>query len=364
MATSDKKTNRKPKSDNTSSYRKLSDSERVVKIRELLKELPEFCEQYFVGIEATTSTLTRLNYALDLKIFFNYLVGETAQFAHRAMCELTVGDLDAVSVFRIEQFLSYTTYYQNGSGEVRDNGQAGKERKLSALRSLYKFFLKREQIRTNPAALVDAPKRHEKPITRLEPNEVVRILNCVENGEGLTRQQKNFHTKTQLRDLAILTLLLGTGIRVSECVGINMDDINFDDYSFRVTRKGGDEVVLYFGDEVCKALRDYYEHRKGIQAEAGSEDALFLSLQNKRMNVRSVENLVKKFAQTAAPLKKISPHKLRSTFGTELYRETGDIYLVADVLGHSDVNTTRKHYAAQSDENRRTASKAVKLRED
>lgn len=82
------------------------------------------------------------------------------------------------------------------------------------------------------------------------------------------------------------------------------------------------------------------------------------------MNVRSVENLVKKYAKIVTPLKKITPHKLRSTYGTALYQETGDIYLVADVLGHKDVNTTKKHYAALDDARRRQAAKAVRLRED
>ena len=101
-----------------------------------------------------------------------------------------------------------------------------------------------------------------------------------------------------------------------------------------------------------------------MQAQPGHEDALFLSLQKKRMDVRSVQNLVKKYARVITPLKNISPHKLRSTFGTNLYNETGDIYLVADVLGHSDVNTTRRHYAAMSDENRRVAAHKIHLRDD
>ena len=95
----------------------------------------------------------------------------------------------------------------------------------------------------------------------------------------------------------------------------------------------------------------------------GHENALFLSMQNKRITVRAVENLVKKYAAVVTSLKKITPHKLRSTYGTTLYRETGDIYLVADVLGHKDVNTTRKHYAALEEDRRRQAAKAVTLRE-
>ena len=101
-----------------------------------------------------------------------------------------------------------------------------------------------------------------------------------------------------------------------------------------------------------------------MDALPGHEDALFLSLQNKRMSVRSVENLVKKYARIVTPLKKITPHKLRSTYGTNLYRESGDIYLVASVLGHNDVNTTRKHYAAIEDDRRRSARNIVKLREE
>ena len=110
---------------------------------------------------------------------------------------------------------------------------------------------------------------------------------------------------------------------------------------------------------------DYLKLRRELTPQPGHEDALFLSLQNRRISVRAVQLMVKKYASQAAPLKKhLSPHKLRSTFGTNLYHETGDIYLVADVLGHSDVNTTRKHYAAMSDDRRRMAARSVHLRDD
>lgn len=189
------------------------------------------------------------------------------------------------------------------------------------------------------------------------------LLDEVEQGDKLTDKQKSYHTKTKTRDLALLTLLLGTGIRVSECVGLNISDVDFKNGGIRIYRKGGKEVTVYFGTEVEDALLDYLEERDRIIPEQGHEDALFLSLQRRRMAVRSVENLVKKYARTVAPLKPITPHKLRSTYGTNLYRETGDIYLVADVLGHSDVNTTKRHYAALEDERRRSARNKVRLRE-
>lgn len=208
------------------------------------------------------------------------------------------------------------------------------------------------------------PKIHEKNIVRLDPDEVAELLDMVESGEQLTERQQMYHERTKTRDLALLTLLLGTGMRVSECVGIDLDDLDFKNYGVKVHRKGGAEVVLYFGDEVAEALENYLIERRGINAEPGSTNALFLSLQNKRISVRAVENLVKKYSKLVTNLKNITPHKLRSTYGTSLYRETGDIYLVADVLGHKDVNTTRKHYAAIEDDRRRMAAKYVHLRKD
>ena len=204
----------------------------------------------------------------------------------------------------------------------------------------------------------------DEPIIRLEPNEVSRLLDLAEDGEGLTKTEQRFHNKTAVRDTALLTLLLGTGIRVSECVGLDLNDVNFEENGIRVHRKGGYDAIVYFGDEVEQALRRYLEARMQMIPQEGSENALFLSLQNRRITVRAVEKLVKKYASRITTLKKITPHKLRSTYGTSLYRETGDIYLVADVLGHKDVNTTRKHYAAIEEDRRRRAANIVKLRED
>ena len=158
-------------------------------------------------------------------------------------------------------------------------------------------------------------------------------------------------------------LLLGTGIRVSECVGLDIEDVDFKNNGIKVLRKGGNEMFVYFGDEVAEALKKYIEVRAGITPVAGHEHALFYSAQRKRINVKTVENLVKKYASQVTTTKKITPHKLRSTYGTTLYQETGDIYLVADVLGHKDVNTTKKHYAAMDDARRRQAATAVRLRE-
>lgn len=212
--------------------------------------------------------------------------------------------------------------------------------------------------------MIDMPRLKEKAIIQLDPDEIASLLDYMENyGNGLTGVQLYHYNKQKYRDIAIVTLLLGTGIRVSECVGLNISDVDFKNNGIRVLRKGGNEMIVYFGFEVESALKDYLElSRNNITPLSGHEDALFLSGQKKRISVDAIEKMVKKYS-SAISVKTITPHKLRSTYGTALYRETGDIYLVADVLGHSDVNTTKKHYARLSDDRRRAASKAVILRE-
>ena len=278
--------------------------------------------------------------------------------------QINVSDLDNVKAIDIEDYMEYLKFYHCGNiNTERVNQERGIIRKVASLKTFYNYFFKKEQITTNPAALVSLPKQHQKAIVRLDIDEVSLLLDQVESGDKLTKAQKTFHEKTKVRDLAIMSLLLGTGIRVSECVGLNINDIDFKNAGIHIHRKGGKEVIVYFSDEVNDPLMLYYEERKKIAAADGHEDAFFLSLQKKRINVRSVENLVKKYSRTVTTLKNITPHKLRSTYGTNLYRETGDIYLVADVLGHADVNTTKKHYAAIEEDRRRSARNIVKLRD-
>ncbi|MDD3921815.1 MAG: tyrosine-type recombinase/integrase, partial [Eubacteriales bacterium] len=328
------------------------------KIRELLKELPSFCGTFFRGVETQTSVLTRYGYAVDLKSFFTFLTTEVDNFKGKSITLLTLQELDAVRALDIELFLEHMTLYEKQDREVVNHERA-KSRKLSAIRSLYKYFFRREMVKNNPSALVEQPKLHQKAIIRLEPNEIADLLDMAENGASLSPAQRRFQKKCRARDIAILTLFLGTGIRISELVGIDLNQLDFVNNEFVIIRKGGAQDVLAFGQEVREALLQYLLQRETVTPLPGHENALFLSIQKRRITARAVENLVKKYASAAVPLKKISPHKLRSTYGTMLYRETGDIYLVADVLGHKDVNTTKKHYAAIEKDRRRVAAQVV-----
>ena len=233
-------------------------------------------------------------------------------------------DLDRIESVDLEEYMEYLKTYVSDDKRMQ-NTERGIFRKMSSLRTFYAYYYKRQLIKTNPTLLVDMPRIHEKEI---------------------------------------ITLLLGTGIRVSELVGLDMNDVDFKNNGLHLIRKGRKEMTVYFGDEVSDALLQYIEgSRSKIIPREGHENALFYSMQRKRIGVQAVQNLVKKYARQVTPLKKITPHKLRSTYGTALYEETDDIYLVAEVLGHNDVNTTRKHYSAMSDTKRRQAAKKVTLRE-
>ena len=353
-----------PVNTSRTTYREHTDTENILKLRQVLSTLPAFCKDYFRAIDSTTTTKTRISYAYDIRIFFQFLLDENPAFKNYAMTDFSVEILDQIKAVDLEEYMEYLKVYQNGD-KTETNGERGLKRKISALRSFYAYYYKREMIHTNPTVLIDVPKIHDKSIIRLDTDEVALLLDYIEHcGDSLTGQKRVYYEKTKERDLAIVTLLLGTGIRVSECVGLDIEDVDFKNNGIKVTRKGGNDMVVYFGEEVEKALKRYLEVRAGITPLAGHEHALFYSAQRKRMGVQAVENMVKKYSRQITTTKKITPHKLRSTYGTALYQETGDIYLVADVLGHKDVNTTKKHYAALDDARRRQAATAVRLRED
>ena len=278
----------------TLSYHQQRDIENVKHLRELIRELPPFCADFFRGIEPRTSSRTRIAYAYDLKVFFDFLLKENPVIAKMDMKDISLDHLDNLKLVDMEEYMEYLKYRFNDKNQEVTNKERGIMRKISSLKSFYNYYYRNERLVNNPAALVQLPKLHEKEIIRLDVDEVALLLDEVEKGDALTEKQKSYHDKTKLRDLALLTLMLGTGIRVSECVGLDIDDIDFKNGGIRIHRKGGKEVTVYFGSEVEDALNDYLEERKMIIAEEGHESALFLSLQRKRLAVRSVENLVKK----------------------------------------------------------------------
>ena len=205
-------------------YHEQTDMDNIRKLREVLKTLPAFAKDYFRAIEPTTSTKTRISYAYDIRIFFQFLISQNPSLAKIGIPNLNVSVLDQLKPIDIEEYMEYLKLYDSPNDQMTiTNGERGLKRKISSLRSFYTYYYKRQAIETNPVQLVDMPKIHDKAIIRLDAGETAALLDYIEHcGDQLTGQRKAYYEKTKLRDLAIVTLLLGTGIRVSECVGLDV----------------------------------------------------------------------------------------------------------------------------------------------
>ena len=247
--------------DDKKNYHEEQNKLNIMKMRNVLSELPSFCKQFFRGIENNTSSRTRLAYAYDLRVFFEYMHKNNSYCSKIEIKDFPISILESITREDIEEYMEYISYYQKDNREIT-NEERGKSRKLASLRSFYNYFYQMEIIEKNPAVLIPMPKLHQKEIVRLDADEVALLLDQVEDGTNLTKGQKKYHDKTKTRDVALLTLLLGTGIRVSECVGIDLEDLDFKNNGVKIRRKGGYETIVYFGEEVELALLEYLEERR------------------------------------------------------------------------------------------------------
>lgn len=337
-------------------YQKEVDKKNTEKINEILSALPSFAKDYFSSRRANTTTRTRLAYAYDIRKFFIWLENNNPEIEKLGVKNIGYDELNNINTQDIEDFV---TFLMSSSDDCNDS--AGVARKLASLGSFFQYFVKHEVLIKNPCENVDKPKVHNIEIIKLTPEEITTLLDVVQYGsESISQKQEDYLSKTRTRDYTIFTILLSTGIRVSELVGLNCSDVYVKECRIVVRRKGGNIANVYLSDETCDILNDYLVFRKAMRVPE-SEDALFLSMQNTRIGVQAVENMVKKYSKLAGIEKKITPHKLRKTYGTELYKQTGDIYLVASSLGHSSVATTTKHYAQQDEINKIAARNVIKL---
>lgn len=327
-------------------YRNKQENIYKEKISLLIKGLPLFAESFFNGfLVSGKAPSTVCEYAKDIKKLFDYLEERKNIDDIR---DLPVSYLEEITIDDLTDFLLSSNI-----------GEKARARRTASIRKFFMYYVKRSDIKENPALLLDTVKIHEKEIITMNGNEVVNILDMVtkmtgkdENGNIIKKREK-----TITRDYALLVTLLGTGMRVSEMLGLDLTDIDMKNKCFHIVRKGNKEDRVYFGEEVEKALKMYLENgRDKIGAGKEEPNALFISLQHKRITTRSVDRIVKEFSRAAGLGEHITPHKFRSTYGTNLYNATGDIYLVADALGHSSVETTRKRYAKISEPHKRLAA--------
>ena len=331
------------------------------KVRTIVNELPDFMSKFFKDLKTKgMSERTRLEYAYDMKRFMAF-VSCQAGFKDINLNACKASDiLDVLTFDDIQEYLDTLNTHihidKNGNAKEILNSPSSKARKISSLRSLYKFYFRIGEINHNLSDLMDLPKIPDNNIVVMDKEQVSRILNAISDTTNMSNGEIIRHNKIIKRDYAIMMLFFGTGIRVSELVGIDLDDIDFYNASLIITRKGGDQDEVYFPSIVEEAITDYVNSDRDNLLNGADSPALFISMQHKRMTVRSVQLMIKGYATKAGLNMKVTPHALRRTFGTNLYEETNDIYLVADALHHSSVETTRKHYANMSKEHKRIAA--------
>lgn len=323
----------------------------------LCEEMPSYITAYLSSRKGNSTAKTRVSYAYDLRHFFTWLRDATPALIGRDTRDITVSDLAALRGSDIDAYVAYL--WSTG------NHYAGVHRKFCCLNSFFLYLIRKDLLIANPMdkaeKITKNESRHGVRVIKLQPKEIPALLDTVDGtGEhipeeklaSLSKRQRSALTRNRTRDLAIFSVLLGTGIRVSECVGINISDLDLENCTLEVDRKGAKRQKIALSDEVIAALADYLEVRMTITpADESDDDALFLSERRRRMSLQTVEVLVHKYTTLIGTKEHITPHKLRKTYGTELYNETGDIFLVAQALGHNDVNTTKQYYVEESTDN-------------
>jgi len=312
----------------------FSQRDKVVqeRIDRVMADLPDFCKRFSLYCELKLSKLTESSYLYAIRQFFSYHAKQKNTIASM----LTINDLNSITTVDIENWL--TTF----KGNIDMNTIIYRH---SVMKTFLGYYYTRREIQQNVTEQILMPRLNEKPITRLTPHEVEQVLSAVETYD---KRRNQSHI---LRDKTILTLFLSTGVRVSELVGLDLKHIDMENGSFIVTRKGGNIERLYMTDDLQIQLLYYLE-----AIDTSDENTpLFLSREKTRLADNSIRDMVVKYIEFAGIKKRITPHKLRSTFGTALHRKTKDIFVVAQILGHASVNTTRKYYVAMDEDIKRDA---------
>lgn len=341
-----------------SEYHEQLKREKYNKFKELENVLPKYVHFYLDEMVIDYQINTIIAYTRDLITFFEYLQENNPLLKEKPISNIPV---DALNKLTAQDITEYKSYLASNSGtHIHSNQASSIERKMAPLRGFFLDIYNKKMINNNPTINQSSHRRKRKKnreIIYLENDEVKKLLYTIQTSRVASDRQHKFCVKSQLRDTAILTLLLNTGIRVSECVCIDLSDLDLKNNSVKIVRKGGNEATIFFNDNTRIALYNYINYERKKYLPNGDEKALFLSSQKKRMAIRSIQVMIKKYAIESIPNKNISPHKMRSSYGTALYDQTGDIRLVADVLGHADVTTTARHYASMKEKHLQQAGK-------
>ncbi len=328
--------------------------------REMKKELPQHTHGFIDECLLRFQPNTAYSYAHDIWFFYQYIRECNPICYNMEIKDIPLEVIQKLGPQDINEFQNYISsgHKPDKNGNVKVAKERSVARRMASVRNYFKYLIKYDYLSTDPT-LKAVPKKkdkEDKTIRRLNREQVQDLIKAVSNVDSASYHSKVMSERTARRDLAIMTLFLNTGIRVSECAGLDLTDVNFMENTIEIVRKGGGKDYLYLNEDIRNTLKDYLEYERDVLLNGREDPALFISLKQRRLSVRSIQHMVEKYGKNTGLSEKLTPHKLRRTYGTTLYNNTGDIYMVADVLGHKDVNTTVKHYAAMDEEHKRKAA--------
>ena len=334
----------------------MKENEIIRQCQEIEKELPNFLRGFFAYLKGNVLPMTRFAYLNDIKFFCNYLINESGRVSAGSTKELTKADFNAIRATDVNFFIDYCRRYEVDTEKaiyIYENNNKTLARKKSSVSVLFKFLYRDELVDKNITDGFDpirVPKAGEREIKALQDDEVMKMLDAVSTGEGLTGKEKQFWEKTKRRDKAILLLFITYGLRLSELQQLNVSSFNFARGEFTIYRKRGKESSMPLNQSVVQTVTEYLDMERPSDDTLAElhKDALFLSLQGSRMTERQIRELVKKYSSIGLATSRkagYSPHKLRATTATSLIGRGNSIFDVQALLDHEQVTTTQLYAA-------------------
>lgn len=302
-------------------------------IQKKLSDMPDYLTRFYYSLNLNSHT-TKDRYINNVVRFLDY-------YSNNDINSINIEDIKKIDAFVIEQYMAQINFYEK-SGETKELSNATKACVYSSISAFFTFLVENDYISINPFSnrKIKRPKIQEPEITFLTPEEVKKVENQIFRGSGselaIAKQEK-----WKYRDYLLFRIPAINGLRVTALSEINIQDINIKEKYIRVTEKGNITKNVYIDDKTCMFIELWLKQRKSILGDIKC-DAVFISNQKQRMTVRSIEYVIKKHTENIID-KHITPHKLRHTFGTNLYQKKKDIYLVADALGHKTTAPTKRY---------------------
>ena len=330
----------------------MREHEIISKCEDIQKELPKFLRGFFVYLKGNVLPSTRLSYLNDIKFFCRYLIDETELTSAEDISDIKVSDFNKIKAVDVNIFLDYCRRYSVDNGDemiIYENSNRTLARKKSSLSVMFKQLYRDEVLDVNITDGFDpirVPKAGEREIKALQDDEVMIMLDAVSNGTHLTEKERQYWNKTKKRDKAILLLFITYGLRLFELQQLNVSSFNFARGEFKIYRKRDKEAIMPLNESVTEVVTDYINNERAgdDMLEDVYKDALFLSLQGKRMTERQIRELVKKYTSIGMSTSRkagYSPHKLRATAATSLIGRGNSIFDVQALLDHEQVTTTQ-----------------------